>query len=989
MFTVSTAANGYSRCFYMAAHDDQDRERWLSALAVVEGISTIGLGAKHQEASRKTGYLYKSQSGGGASKKGKKQWVVLLSDRLLLLKSEQDQTPEGVVLLPSGAQVNVLHGGDVSATFSVASSADEGEISHIFRAGSVEEMDDWIREISAVVPRGDHKTHADSLQEGYLQVKELGEGGAALISKWRKVYTVLLKSGIRYYRKRADQRPAHIMALDCAAWVVADNTGENNALSLYASGDEGEKPLEFKAEFTTLRDDWVSSMQRCIADNKQPLYPDSIKEGYLEKTGQEMVVWHKRFFVLFPDRLAYFKKRKSAEPTGVVELTGAAKCVVDGENGKDKEQPDAAAGKPETGTLNGGTPTPHTILKSGGAPSGEKLTFVVASSSDEGERSFFIRGTRDETLAWVTALRKTISSLTSRVHPGALREGYVKVKAGNEKRTRYLVLWDVPDANAPASGDNDDNVARLAWFKKRLDEEAEESMRVLPDDTVSADGKILTLLGKEGVSDSYSFHTDSEDDAKKWKEAIQEVVKRAPETRLENSVREGFLFKAGGVSKKSQQRRYFALTDEGMRYGKSRRGDLENIIEFTELTKLELSEKEPTKLFITSEIKGAKLYTLTCSDLNEQAAWAADIEAVLAHCKKPQVFGGRLQTGVALSLFTHVPTVLVDCVEMVKEYKAANQSGLSPASLFDWIAALPQVGEELQQLRDMYNTDAEDEASQAQIRKSISSACLAVCLLRLYLDELQEPLLSASAQRALSNSSEPVEFRIAVETTCDSMQQWVLQYLLRFIDSFLPRNTSASAAASVASLLPSRSQSNSMVIQQPRPGSPPSLPSPRSLPPLAETTRTPLHSPLTKIRTKTDLLAVITAFKAATTILEAAASTVTAASTATSATTSTRRVQRVDGIIKDQDKERDKERDLERQSSSFVARQSVQAQQWEKEWNQAMAEREQRDQLGKVDESMQRPLAYCIQRVNAAGHLPCILSPSCNSYRLAQQTTTS
>lgn len=53
------------------------------------------------------------------------------------------------------------------------------------------------------------------------------------------------------------------------------------------------------------------------------------KEGFMWKSDPEMRVWHKRYFVLFPGSLCYFKKKPSANlalvgaerPTGIVDLT--------------------------------------------------------------------------------------------------------------------------------------------------------------------------------------------------------------------------------------------------------------------------------------------------------------------------------------------------------------------------------------------------------------------------------------------------------------------------------------------------------------------------------------------------------------------------------------------------------------------------------------------------------------------------------------------
>lgn len=331
MFTVSTAANGYSRCFYLAAKDDEERELWLNSLATVKGISTIGLGAKQQEVAKKKGYLLKQVVGG---KKFKKQWIVLLADRLLLLKSEQDQTPEGVILLPPGGQVNVLYG--TPDAFSVASSADDGEILHVFRAKGIEEMDDWVREISAVLPRGELKVSSNSLREQYLHVKETegamaAVGPSSLVSRWRKVYVVLLPTGVRYFRKKTDAIPACMVLLDGAAVITpvsGSGSGDNNSFLLYPSGDEGEKPYEFKAEFTTVRDTWLKLLREVNTKNYKPLHQNSLKEGYLEKTGSDALVWHRRFFVLFPDRLVYYKKRRAREPAGKVSLSGASRCVL-------------------------------------------------------------------------------------------------------------------------------------------------------------------------------------------------------------------------------------------------------------------------------------------------------------------------------------------------------------------------------------------------------------------------------------------------------------------------------------------------------------------------------------------------------------------------------------------------------------------------------------------------------------------------------------
>lgn len=401
-FLFYVAENGDekgTRKYLMDAKNDRDREDWIDAIFDV-------LSRKEHRVNLDSimeGYLMVVQ--------GEliwKRYCILLRDELQIMNKRKATTTKAKLSLNKGAEIqedveNVTF--DENDMFWFAETGDEQAPRFCFVALHSDSRKQWLYALRSLIATKKTDISPVSIKEGYLW-KLSPRGG------WQKRYCVVLNDKLLYYRKKYDPEPAGEIPLPGAAEVEivdghdrVDTPVPTWEFTLAENGDElGTRKFHLRAESEKLRMGWARTLNKLIASKSHTIMEGSIFEGYLFKKGGYHDAYHKRYFILMPDKLLYFKKRADEVAAGEIAIGFEA----------------------EVDVIDDGI---------------HEFMFSVARNGDEFERRFMIYAKDANTrVVWVEALKNLISSKIVKLYPGSIKEDYLHISLSGKWRKRFCVL---------------------------------------------------------------------------------------------------------------------------------------------------------------------------------------------------------------------------------------------------------------------------------------------------------------------------------------------------------------------------------------------------------------------------------------------------------------------------------------------------------------------------------------------------------------------
>eukprot|EP00808_Paulinella_micropora_P013451 g61772.t1 len=221
-----------------------------------------------------------------------------------------------------------------------ARNGDAGQRKYYLHARTKQERELWVGALSLLLKTKVVMKNKSSQKEGYLyRMKNAAKisldtdrlGAVAIDTHqraWDKYFCTLEDTTLYLYKRRGDQKSFQTIPIPPGS-VVGTYPGHANIFSFAPTGDEGQKLYFYKALSTEDSVDWVQKLRNSVGPMGN-VHKASIFEGYLYKTGAKKGDgWRKRWAVLFPDKLSYYRKRLDLEPAGSIPLSGGAEVEMD------------------------------------------------------------------------------------------------------------------------------------------------------------------------------------------------------------------------------------------------------------------------------------------------------------------------------------------------------------------------------------------------------------------------------------------------------------------------------------------------------------------------------------------------------------------------------------------------------------------------------------------------------------------------------------
>lgn len=678
MSLLSTEDEG-QRQFILAAETEAVRMDWYDTIwNIIKDKPTV-----KDEHSRFEGYLYKQQTAGGTSSANwKKRYFVLTDDLILYYGKKWDPEPAGrIVLTPdticaeedelseqqqektrSESNAKDRHstklknfskklttaafktGGEREYIFSVTPSEDEDAKKHLLATISQQLRMTWLGLVESVVKQKRPKPGIQkvfpgkSVKEGYLWK-------ASKSTVLNKRYCALFCDQLLYFsHKYSDIGEAHVLPIIGHQSVCKTSTSSTpvHALNFQESECEGVRTFLFVADDDPERDAWVTAVNRCIVQTNYRKYEESLKEGFLYKTGKTVGIWAKRYFCLLEDRLEYWKNFMDESPNGFINI---------GANSKVSEQPD-----------------------------NNRHCFGLGATENEGERIYKLAhvaagGKTD----WMESIENLIKSKVDNSFPDAFMQGYLM----HEKHKRYFVLYE--DV--------------LHYFKKKEDTQPAFSVPIPPgakamEDEVSTDGFWVASSLDESCKRQFMQTLEGGVSRRRWLESLSKIINAKMITSVKfGSLKEGYLRRKNMMGKWIY--RYYVLKENCIQVFKNKMDETPEKeqsfhAKYTTITgsdedgwsltiKILLGEEgELAAAMKDNETQGnvkSTKVTVKAEDQAERDAWVKVISEVLG-IEVATLFGATLDSGVDRSQYECVPDIVVECVNFLMATEMLETEGM-------------------------------------------------------------------------------------------------------------------------------------------------------------------------------------------------------------------------------------------------------------------------------------------------------------------------
>lgn len=462
----SCAPSGDEGCkkTYLQSKDALQRVEWVNVL--VENIKAMR--TKKVEDSVIEGYMFLA-----TGLKITKRFFVLTNNSLDWYRKRADPTRQGGVdLLPeSEALFEDEEKGDF--LFSVAASGDEGSKKTSISCYSESDQSRWVQAINDIIEAKNVKLNPQSVKEGYLWKDNSSHN-------YNKRYFVLLSDKMLYYAKRKDAVEAGkekgSIALPGGTEVEVHpetnnvKRGKVFPFNVIPCGDEGARVYALEACSSKGRDLWIEAV-RSVLPKSSTVNSFSVLEGYLNKSDGKGKNWHKRYCVLWQDKLLYYKQK----PT------------VGGDVEDQKE-----AGRIDI--------TYDSSISEGGSDSKMNFMFQVCPSGDEGSRRYFMQAD-DEAMMnkWMEVISTLIEKRPQEKRdPDSLMEDFISISNNSSSyRKRYCCLYS----------------DRVVVYQNKADKKEYTSIELTANSFIAMQD---SKLGIFHLGQDYLFKVSDTKKAEKW-----------------------------------------------------------------------------------------------------------------------------------------------------------------------------------------------------------------------------------------------------------------------------------------------------------------------------------------------------------------------------------------------------------------------------------------------------------------------------------------
>jgi len=156
------------------------------------------------------------------------------------------------------------------------------------------------------------RTTANVIKQGHLTKK------GALVKNWKDRYWILSYATLSYYKSSKDSEPVgEIKLRGCEVRNAPDSAEDKCYFELVAPF----RTYFLKANSEELCKEWMAAISHQIS---QLVRGNVVKEGFLTKQGKVRKNWKKRYCVLTPTSLQYFKSKGDTKAAGSVPVVGAS-----------------------------------------------------------------------------------------------------------------------------------------------------------------------------------------------------------------------------------------------------------------------------------------------------------------------------------------------------------------------------------------------------------------------------------------------------------------------------------------------------------------------------------------------------------------------------------------------------------------------------------------------------------------------------------------
>jgi len=314
-----------------------------------------------------------------------------------------------------------------------------------------------------LVPEGE-KVFKESILEG-----EMFKRGGKIRTQKRR-YFILFQDKLVYYKSKSETK------------ITKGEILIDKDLCVEGDGDEGEgsftvtpgnidRTFDLKADSDEIAEKWIRALDELVFekirlhnenkstrtsrmkagsivfqldqiqdalsafDEGDKIFQESMKEGYLMKRGDSIKTWKKRYFILFENKLLYYKTKQTTHQVQG-EIPFCSQTIV-----KEEDIP---------------------IVGHASFPA----SLSVTPNGAAGGRTYYITAKDSKTAAeWVQAIKFNVDSMeeiksevvTKKLALHSMKEGWLRKKGGmfGSWKTRYIVLyanqleWYIPSHNQP------------------------------------------------------------------------------------------------------------------------------------------------------------------------------------------------------------------------------------------------------------------------------------------------------------------------------------------------------------------------------------------------------------------------------------------------------------------------------------------------------------------------------------------------------------
>jgi len=464
----------------------------------------------------------------------------------------------------------------------------------VLRVPNLIELDSWVNALQS------HKCAVN---------RPIRVGPMMLAKKREESWFVLYPDSLHYFKQRTDRKPAKIVPISEGS-VFEKLDGDTFSLS--ETGDDQAISIECTPPFGEAAQ-WFEAVETAVRQRLKKKVMQSIREGYLSKCAKNMKFWKKRYFVLMPDHMKYFKKRFDEQHAGIINLPPGAEA-------EEEENP---------------------------ADPSLKYLFWVAENGDEtGTRRYFMTARSDaERDAWLQTLRTMFARKNPQVVPLSLKEGYLykaSKSMGTSWSKRYFVLLK----------------DKLIYFKKRNDPTPKGSIDLLQGAEVNTftdlsinKHPIITIAENGDEEGTRTYYLSAKDPLTRgdWLDMITNLLKTKTPRVNEHSVKEGYMRKQGYGNK--WHKRYFVLLEKNLLYYK-KRGDKQETGEIplpgsAEVMRVDSDDPENKWQFSVAENgdeSGTRVYHMSAPSAELRTAWMNHLQKIIKS-KDSRIMIGSLLEG--------------------------------------------------------------------------------------------------------------------------------------------------------------------------------------------------------------------------------------------------------------------------------------------------------------------------------------------------------